>query len=173
MLSFARQNAPDKEPVMLNEVIEKTLELADFDLRKNSVKVIKKFDDNLPLILGEANQLQQVFLNLLMNAQQAISENGSEGTITIETLKDTSTDAESGSGFVKVIVTDDGPGIPAKIVDTIFDPFFTTKPEGVGTGLGLSVSLGIIKDHNGNIEVESVENKGTSFNIQFPFSANS
>ncbi len=173
MLSFARQNAPDKEPVMLNEVIEKTLELADFDLRKNSVKVIKKFDDSLPLILGEANQLQQVFLNLLMNAQQAMSENGSEGTITIETIKDTGTEAESTSGFVKVIVSDDGPGIPAKIVDSIFDPFFTTKPEGVGTGLGLSVSLGIIKDHNGNIEVESVENKGTSFNIQFPFSQNS
>ena len=70
-------------------------------------------------------------------------------------------------------MTDDGPGIPGKIVDSIFDPFFTTKPEGVGTGLGLSVSLGIIKDHNGNIEVESVENEGTSFNIQFPFNLNS
>ena len=173
MLSFARQNAPEKEPVMLNEVIEKTLELADFDLRKNNVTVVKNFDSSLPLILGESNQLQQVFLNLLMNAQQAISENGSEGTITIETSRDPSTGTENGSGFVNVVLSDDGPGIPKKIVDEIFDPFFTTKPEGVGTGLGLSVSLGIIKDHNGNIKVESEENKGTSFYIQFPFSLNS
>jgi len=169
MLSFARQNAPEKEPVILNEIIEKTLELADFDLRKNSIKVTKKFDSSLPLILGETNQLKQVFLNLLMNAQQAIADSSSEGTITIETSKDTTGAADGNNGFVKVTMSDDGPGIPKKILDSIFDPFFTTKPEGVGTGLGLSVSLGIIKDHNGNIEVKSVENEGTSFNIQFPF----
>ena len=108
-----------------------------------------------------------------MNAQQAISENGSEGTITIETSKAPASGTENGNGFVNVVLSDDGPGIPRKIIDEIFDPFFTTKPEGVGTGLGLSVSLGIIKDHNGNIKVESEENKGTRFYIQFPFSLNS
>jgi len=169
MLSFARQNTHNKEPVILNNIIDMTLELADFDLRKNTIKVIKKFDANLPSILGESNQLQQVFLNLLINAQQAIVDNGSEGTITIETSKEIAGEPDSGNGFVRVTLSDDGRGIPKKILDKIFDPFFTTKPEGVGTGLGLSVSLGIIKDHNGNIEVKSVENEGTSFNIQFPF----
>lgn len=169
MLSFARQNAPKKEPVMLNEIIDMTLELADFDLRKHSIKVVKKFDESLPLILGESNQLKQIFLNLLINAQQAIADSGTEGTITIETSKVTTADNEGSNGFAKVTISDDGPGIPKKILDNIFDPFFTTKPEGVGTGLGLSVSLGIIKDHSGNIEVNSVENEGTSFNIQFPY----
>ena len=169
MLSFARQNTPNKEPVILNNIIDATLELADFDLRKNTIKVIKKFDVNLPYILGESNQLQQVFLNLLINAQQAIADNGSEGTITIETSKEITGEPNRGNGYVSVTLSDDGPGIPKKILDKIFDPFFTTKPEGVGTGLGLSVSLGIIKDHNGNIEVKSVKNEGTSFNIQFPF----
>ncbi len=168
MLSFARQNTPNKEPVILNNIIDMTLELADFDLRKNTIKVIKKFDASLPYILGESNQLKQVFLNLLINAQQAIADNGSEGTITIETSKESAGEPNSGNGFVRVTLSDDGRGIPKKILDKIFDPFFTTKPEGVGTGLGLSVSLGIIKDHNGNIEVKSVENEGTSFNIQFP-----
>lgn len=166
MLSFARQNAPDKELVMLNEIINTTLELADFDLRKHSITVIKKFDDSLPLVLGESNQLKQIFLNLLINAQQAIADSSIGGTITIETSK---CDTEGSNGFVNVTMSDNGPGIPKKILDNIFDPFFTTKPEGVGTGLGLSVSLGIIKDHNGNIDVKSVENKGTTFNIQFPY----
>ncbi|MEE9193775.1 MAG: ATP-binding protein, partial [Thermodesulfobacteriota bacterium] len=85
-----------------------------------------------------------------------------------ETSKESAGEPNSGNGFVRVTLSDDGRGIPKKILDKIFDPFFTTKPEGVGTGLGLSVSLGIIKDHNGNIEVKSVENEGTSFNIQFP-----
>jgi len=172
MLSFARQDTHNKEPVILNNIIDMTLELADFDLRKNTIKVIKKFDANLPSILGESNQLQQVFLNLIINAQQAIADNGSEGTITIETSKEIAGEPDSGNGFVRVTLSDDGRGIPKKILDKIFDPFFTTKPEGVGTGLGLSVSLGIIKDHNGNIEVKSVENEGTSFNIQFPFPSN-
>ena len=109
-------------------------------LEKNSIKVTKKFTEDLPFILGESNQLKQVFLNLLMNAQQAIAENQSEGTITIETSKES---GDGDNGFVNVTLKDDGPGIPKNILDNIFDPFFTTKPEGVGTGLGLSVSLGI------------------------------
>lgn len=168
MLSFARQHTPDKEPVQLNELIEKTLELAEFDLRKSSINVVKKFENKLPEILGEPNQLKQVFLNLIINAQQAIADNGNNGTITIETLTDYPGQSENSNGFVNVVLSDDGPGIPKKILDNIFDPFFTTKPEGKGTGLGLSVSLGIIKDHNGNIDVKSVENNGTTFNIRFP-----
>jgi len=168
MLSFARKNTPEKEPVQLNELIETTLELAEFDLRKNSINVVKKFENNLPAIMGESNQLKQVFLNLIINAQQAIADNGSEGTITIETLTNHPGQSENSTGFVNVVFSDNGPGIPKKILDNIFDPFFTTKPEGTGTGLGLSVSLGIIKDHNGSIEVKSVENDGTTFNIQFP-----
>ena len=121
-----------------------------------------------PAIMGESNQLKQVFLNLIINAQQAIADNGSEGTITIETLTNHPGQSENSTGFVNVVFSDNGPGIPKKILDNIFDPFFTTKPEGTGTGLGLSVSLGIIKDHNGSIEVKSVENDGTTFNIQFP-----
>jgi PAS domain S-box-containing protein len=168
MLSFASQNTPNKKPVILNNIIDMTLELADFDLRKNTIKVIKKFDEGLPSILGESNQLKQVFLNILINAQQAIADKDSEGTITIETSKEITGEPGNGNGFVRVNLSDDGGGIPEEILNKIFDPFFTTKPEGVGTGLGLSVSLGIIKDHDGNIEVKSVENEGTSFDIRFP-----
>jgi len=168
MLSFASQNTPNKKPVILNNIIDMTLELADFDLRKNTIQVIKDFDDSLPSILGESNQLKQVFLNILINAQQAISDKDSEGTITIETSEEISGEQNNGNGFVRVQLSDTGGGIPKEILNRIFDPFFTTKPEGVGTGLGLSVSLGIIKDHGGNIEVKSVENEGTSFDIRFP-----
>jgi len=170
MLSFARQHAPEKEAVIINDVINATLELADFDLKKHGIKVIKEFDEKIPAILGESNQLEQVFLNLFINAQHAISENNEKGTITIKT--NTSSEKinvdDNGHGFVNVVVTDDGPGIPQKIINNIFDPFFTTKPEGKGTGLGLSVSLGIIKDHNGIVDVISKEGKGTSFDIKFP-----
>ncbi|MGI9533851.1 MAG: PAS domain S-box protein [Thermodesulfobacteriota bacterium] len=174
MLSFARQHAPEKEPVIINDVINTTLDLAEFDLKKHGIKIIKEFDEKIPAILGESNQLEQVFLNLFINAQHAISENNKKGTITIKTIsqKDINND-QNGHGYVNVIVSDDGPGIPQKIINNIFDPFFTTKPEGKGTGLGLSVSLGIIKDHNGIIEVISKKEKGTSFDIKFPILYNS
>ena len=173
MLSFARQHAPEKEPVIINDVINTTLDLAEFDLKKNGIKIVKDLDKKIPSILGESNQLEQVFLNLFINAQHAISDLNEKGTLTIKTktIKEENGD-DSSSGYVNVIVSDDGPGIPQKIINNIFDPFFTTKPEGKGTGLGLSVSLGIIKDHSGIIDVVSNEGKGTSFNIKFPIHLN-
>lgn len=168
MLSFARQHTPEKEPTMLNDIIEKTLDLASYDLKKNGIEVIRNYDSSLPHIMAEPNQLQQVFLNIIINAQHAISEKNPKGTITITTGLKTSEDSEKENDFVEIIISDDGPGIPKKIRENIFAAFFTTKPVGKGTGLGLSVSMGIIREHNGKIHVRSTEGEGTDFHIELP-----
>ena len=170
MLSFARQHTPEKKEVFINQVIEDTLSLAEYDIRKSGIDVTKKFDSNLPLTMGEPNQLQQVFLNIIMNAVHAITDHQSEGTILIETSAfENETEDENGyKKFLKISITDDGPGIPQKTLEKIFDPFYTTKPVGKGTGLGLSVSFGIIIEHEGKIYAESTEGEGTAFNIELP-----
>jgi signal transduction histidine kinase len=108
---------------------------------------------------GNANQLQQVLMNLMMNAQQAMGGNPGKVTVTTRRRQD---------GFVEIIVADDGPGISEENQRRIFEPFFTTKPGGKGTGLGLSVSFGIIKDHGGEISVRSALGAGTDFTIVLP-----
>ncbi len=166
LLSFARQHSPDKQKVSINEILDQTLELLEYDLRKNNIQVQRNYDKNLPYILADPNQLQQVFLNLIINAQHAISNTERQGEIHIETKVTKGTDKKPHS--VNIFIRDNGCGIPKNILDKIFDPFFTTKPEDKGTGLGLSVSHGIIKEHGGNIYVESTEGKGTIFKIELP-----
>lgn len=166
LLSFARQHKPDKEPCYLNDIIENTLSLADYELRKHNVTVEKNYDEKLSMINADPNQLQQVFLNLIINAQHAISEFKDSGNIKI------STSLTPDSRYNQICVEDDGPGIPDKVKEKIFDPFFTTKPVGKGTGLGLSVSFGIIDKHSGEMSVESVEGKGTKFYIKIPVQEN-
>lgn len=158
LLSFARQSPGERGPVDLNRVVEETLLLVDRQMTKERIQVSAKFDTTLPPILGDANALQQVVLNLLTNARDALA---SGGEIRIETGR-----APGQPGRIRLVVADTGPGIAPGILPKIFDPFFTTKAE--GTGLGLSVSYGIIRDHQGTVDVQSEPGRGTTFILTFP-----
>jgi two-component system NtrC family sensor kinase len=143
--------------VNLNAVLEETLTLVQHPFKTARVSVIQSLNRELPLVRGSITRLQQVFLNLFMNARDAMPNGG---------MLEVRTGAHNGS--VEVEVADTGVGIPAEHLHRIFDPFFTTKSSGKGTGLGLSVSYGIIKEHAGKVEVRSTPGKGTSFRLEFP-----
>ncbi len=157
LMKFSRQEKTEKTPINLNDVLEDALAIVDHQLTINKVRIEKQIAAHLPLIGGNANQLQQVLMNLMINAQQAMPEGG---TVSIETAQD--------EDKVVLSVRDTGPGMPPEIQEKIFEPFFTTKPIGKGTGLGLSVSYGIVKDHYGEILLESEPGKGTTFTLSFP-----
>lgn len=157
LLNFSRTGAAEFSEVDLNSVLDETLSLVQHPFRTARVNVIRNFAESLPLMLGSTTRLQQVFLNLLMNARDAMP---SGGMIELRTY------AQNGS--VEVEITDTGIGIRPENLHRIFDPFFTTKSSGRGTGLGLSVSYGIVKEHGGKVEVRSTMEKGTSFRLEFP-----
>ncbi|HYL10503.1 MAG TPA: ATP-binding protein [Candidatus Acidoferrales bacterium] len=157
LLNFSRTGAGEFVPVNLNRVVEETLSLAAHPFKTSRVNVIKNLQDSLPDVLGSANRLQQVFLNLFLNARDAMPDGG---------ILEVRTASQNGS--VEIEITDTGTGIPRENVHRIFDPFFTTKGSGRGTGLGLSVSYGIIKEHAGKIDVRSTPGKGTAFHLEFP-----
>src|SRR5580658_1143406 len=157
LLNFSRTGTPELSDVDLNSVLEETLTLVQHPFRTAKVNVIKNYTDSLPLVLGSTTRLQQVFLNLFMNARDAMPTGG---------MLEVRTAAHNGS--VEVEVTDTGMGIAGEHLKRIFDPFFTTKTSGRGTGLGLSVSYGIIKEHAGKVDVRSTPGKGTSFRLEFP-----
>jgi signal transduction histidine kinase len=157
LLNFSRTGAAEFSEVNLNSVVEETLSLVAHPLKTARVSVMKNFSAALPPVMGSPNRLQQVFLNLFMNARDAMPSGG---------MMEIRTAAFNGS--VEVEVTDTGVGIPQEQLTRIFDPFYTTKAVGRGTGLGLSVSYGIIKEHAGTIDVRSAPGKGTSFRLEFP-----
>lgn len=157
LLNFSRTGAAEFVEVNLNSVLEETLTLVQHPFKTAQVNVIKNYTEQLPPVLGSITRLQQVFLNLFMNARDAMPSGG---------MLEVRTGAHNGS--VAVEVTDTGSGIPAENLHRIFDPFFTTKATGRGTGLGLSVSYGIIKEHAGKVDVRSTPGKGTSFRLEFP-----
>jgi signal transduction histidine kinase len=157
LLNFSRTGAAEFVEIDLNHVLEETLTLVQHPFKTAKVNVIKNYKDELPPVLGSITRLQQVFLNLFMNARDAMPTGG---------MLEVRTGAQNGS--VEVEVTDTGSGIPAENLHRIFDPFFTTKATGRGTGLGLSVSYGIIKEHAGKVDVRSTPGKGTSFRLEFP-----
>jgi len=164
LLKFARQEKTEMTPTSVNEVIEDSIAIVRHQLEINEVRVEEVLLPDLPVIQGNANQLQQVFINLLINAQHAMQ--GTPGSMRVESRV-----AENGA--VEVWFTDTGPGIPEDVRVRIFEPFFTTKATGDGTGLGLSVSFGIIADHGGEIQVESEMGQGTTFIITLPCSEKS
>jgi two-component system, NtrC family, sensor kinase len=157
LLNFSRTGAAEFVEVDLNHVLEETLTLVQHPFKTAQVKVVKNYTEQLPTVLGSITRLQQVFLNLFMNARDAMPSGG---------MLEVRTGAQNGS--VEVEVTDTGQGIPPEHLHRIFDPFFTTKATGRGTGLGLSVSYGIIKEHAGKVDVRSTPGKGTSFRLEFP-----
>ncbi|HEY4303815.1 MAG TPA: ATP-binding protein [Gemmatimonadaceae bacterium] len=160
LLAFARRSEPQREPLDLNAVVQRTLRLRGYQLTSNKIQVDTELADELPPIVGDARQLQQVCLNLVTNAIQAMATTGSPGTLTITTKRD--------GPHVVLEMRDTGPGIPDAAKAHIFEPFFTTKGEGEGTGLGLSVSYGIVTAHGGTIEVPSTSSSGTTFRVALP-----
>ncbi len=157
LMKFSRQEKAEKTSTDLNQVVEDAIAIVDHQLTLNKVRIEKNLSEKLPPIHGNGNQLQQVLMNLMINAQQAMPEGGTVQISSRITDK-----------IIEVSVKDNGPGMPDTVQQKIFEPFFTTKPVGKGTGLGLSVSYGIVKDHMGEITLESTEGKGTTFTLSFP-----
>ncbi|MFZ1059510.1 MAG: ATP-binding protein [Candidatus Rokuibacteriota bacterium] len=158
LLSFARQSPGDRGLLDLNGVVEDTLLLLEKQVSKEGITVRRSLAPDLPPMQGDSNALQQVVLNLLTNARDAM---GDGGEIRIETGT-----VASRPGWLRLVVADNGPGIPLHRLPRIFDPFYTTKAQ--GTGLGLSVSYGIVREHQGTIDVQSQPGKGTTFTLTFP-----
>jgi len=162
LLQFARQESGNMEPTDINTVVDAALQIVDHQLGVNNVKISREYASDLPICDANANQLQQALMNFAINAQQAMGSDG--GNLILRTKNGT-------GGEVIIEVEDDGPGIPEDIRSNIFEPFFTTKPAGEGTGLGLSVTYGIIKDHGGDIWIEDVPTGGTRFIVSLPTAA--
>jgi C4-dicarboxylate-specific signal transduction histidine kinase len=160
--TFGRAAPVSVEPVAINDVIERALSLTQEQLRLRQIDIEVNLCAEAPVVLGNAIQLEQVFINLLTNARDALAE-AEQRTIAIECSVD--------GGLVVIIFRDTGPGIPPGLEQRIFDPFFTTKEVGTGTGLGLSITYGIIKDHGGSILVEDGSGKGACFRIELPLAA--
>ncbi len=160
LLSFARQSAGDQGPVDLNRLVDETALLVDKQIGREGVTLRLDLAPHLPPVWGDANALQQVLMNLLTNARDAVSEGGE---IVVET------GPAPRAGGVRLVVRDTGRGIPPEMIPQIFDPFFTTKSE--GTGLGLSISYRIVREHQGTVDVESFPGRGTTFVLTFPAAA--
>jgi PAS domain S-box-containing protein len=160
LLSFSRQQKPERSSVQINQILEDTLILREYDLKASRVRIHREFDPKLPPLSGDFHQLQQVFLNILNNAVDATTENGNAGEIWIRT-------ATEGNQLL-VEFADNGAGV--RDPHRVFDPFYTTKPVGKGTGLGLSICYGIIKEHGGDIEVRNSPPLGATFTIHLPLS---
>ena len=161
MLTFSRQTPAQKSVENINDIIDKTVELHEYWLKSTNIEIIRNYG-KVPYVSVDRQQMQQVVLNLLINAEQSISETDRRGRIEFKT----SFDSESKTTLVEV--ADNGKGIPQEILPKIFDPFFTTKPVNKGTGLGLSIAHGIIAEQGGTIEARSVLGQGTSFIIRIP-----
>jgi PAS domain S-box-containing protein len=161
LLLFAREARPERRPVNLNEIVERTLALRNYELRVENIELSQDLAQDLPPVVADAAQLQQVLLNLLVNAEQAIRQGSGEGSIRVRTRK-------TPRGRVSFEIIDSGPGIPQEIIPRIFDPFFSTKPSGAGTGLGLSITCRIMKEHGGDISVQSQLGHGAKFIVELP-----
>jgi two-component system NtrC family sensor kinase len=162
LLSFARQRPVKRELAHINAVLRQTTKLRSYDFVSHGVEVIEDYDESLPAVLGDAQQLQQVFLNLLNNAYDATEESGRRGKIHLKTLHL--------GDWVEVTIRDNGTGIGD--VERIFDPFYTTKQTGKGTGLGLSICYGIVRAHGGEIQCwNNSDGEGSTFSIRVPVAA--
>jgi two-component system NtrC family sensor kinase len=159
LLSFARQMPPQRRPLQLNQILGRTLQLRAYDFSSHGVEVVQNFHETLPEVIGDSHQLQQVFLNIINNAYDAVRECNRPPRIEIMT--------DASEGFAEVVFRDNGNGI--EHIERIFDPFFTTKEVGKGTGLGLSICYGIVREHGGDISCHNNESgPGATFVVRLP-----
>jgi two-component system NtrC family sensor kinase len=158
LLDFARQRKPDKKEWDIHVLLENTINLVEKQAPFQNIKIVKQFKTDIPMLFVDGDQIQQVFMNIVLNAADAMGGNG--GTLTIKTdFKD---------GMAQISFIDTGCGMTKEHLSKVFAPFFTTKETGKGTGLGLAISYGIIQSHSGDIEVESEVGKGSTFRIRLP-----
>lgn len=174
LLGFSRKATAERVEININTLLDSTIAMVRNQAKFHNIKFVLNFDESLPMIHVDPNQMQQVFLNLLINAADAMNERG-QITIATRTVGESEETPwfkmghpQEGKKYIEIEFTDTGPGIPEEYMGKIFEPFFTTKPVGKGTGLGLAVSYGIIKRHGGNITVRSEPGKGASFFIRLP-----
>lgn len=165
LMYFSRPPAPGKTQVSLSELVDRTLHLQAYSLRKNNITVDFIPEHSLPAVMGDPHQLMQVFLNLILNAEQAIREARDQGSLRIRIGKNDSS--------VWATFQDDGPGIAPDILPNIFDPFYTTKRPGRGTGLGLSICKAVLKEHGGNVEAATAPGGGAVFTVTLPIAPSS
>ncbi|MCP4718036.1 MAG: GHKL domain-containing protein, partial [Desulfobacteraceae bacterium] len=163
---FARQSERDLKKMNLNDPINDVFKVLGHQLTVHSVTVVRELDPDLPEIRAEHNRLEQVFINLVTNAIDAMDEKSEKSEEVVEKKLVIKTFAKGNE--VVAMVSDTGVGMSETVKRKIFEPFFTTKDTGKGTGLGTSISFGIIKDYGGIIEIESVEGEGASFTVKFP-----
>jgi len=160
LLDFARRRPPRRELTNINELLQKTINLRLYELRVENINVITHFDPELPWTMVDPNQIQQVFLNIIVNAEQAMSEAHGKGTLTMRT-------SLADDGYIRIEISDDGPGIPEEHLSHIFDPFFTTKEK--GTGLGLAIAYSFVAEHKGRIWARNnTPLPGVTFYIELP-----
>jgi PAS domain S-box-containing protein len=163
LLTFARRRQPNKQYSDINEILQSALELRAYELKTSNIEVITDLAPSLHQIMIDFHQIQEVFLNIMLNAEQVMTEANSGGRLTIKT--------EERKGYIRTTFTDDGPGIPAEHLDRIFDPFFSTREKKGGTGLGLSVCHGIITEHGGRVYARSKPGKGATFFVELPITS--
>lgn len=161
LLNFARVSETNKAKADIHKDLEEVLSILELQMTRRKISVRRKYGTHVPQIIIDSDKMKQVYMNLLMNARQAIA---GEGEIAIET------DYNHEDRTITIIIADSGTGIPSDRIGSIFDPFFTTKKPGEGTGLGLSIAYGIVRDHDGDLQVESNVDKGTRFTIILPVS---
>ncbi len=160
-LAMARQKAPVRGRVDANDVVRTALELTGYTIRTAGIEILTRLAPDLPPLWADADQLTQVLVNLIVNAQQALEEKAGQRVLQIHT-------SASRDGIVRIEVVDNGPGVPLELRRRIFEPFFTSKPQGVGTGIGLALSLGIVEAHDGSLQLTNPPEGGACFVVELP-----
>lgn len=160
LLSFAREHEPKKAMISINDALAQTLDLCIYQIKVSNIEVVVEFDPDLPKTMADFYQMQQIFLNIIINAEQAMVEAHGRGKLQVKT--------EKVDDIIRVTLTDDGPGISEENMKRIFDPFFTTKEVGKGTGLGLSICYGLVEAHDGHIYAKSKLGEGATFVVEIP-----
>ncbi len=160
LLSFARRSEPEKQYLDLRPILESAVEIKSYDFKVNNINVNTQLSPDLPRSMVDQQQLLQLVLNILTNAEQAMTETSGGGELTLAAIR--------AGDKIRISIADDGPGIKPENVNKIFDPFFTTKGVGNGTGLGLSIAYGLVRQHGGDVWVESELGQGTTFHLELP-----
>ncbi|MFC1847862.1 PAS domain S-box protein [Chloroflexota bacterium] len=160
LLCFARKHNVEKSLTSINEIVCKSVEMHAYRMKVNNIELVTELALDIPMTMADSNQIQQVFINIITNAEQVMTEMHSKGRLLIKTTKI--------GDRIRIRFTDDGPGIPEDCLKSVFDPFFTTKEVGKGTGLGLSICYGIVQEHSGKIYAESTLGQGSTFTVELP-----